>query len=50
MVGYSKLKTLVVVSAGVVGSICGKLRYRFNFYRFPIEVKLFSNFREIGAL
>jgi len=50
LVGYSKLKTLVVVSAGVVGSICGKLRYRFNFYSFPIEVKLFRNFREIGAL
>ena len=50
LVGYSRLKTLVVVSAGVVGSICGKLRYKFNFYRFPIEVKLFSNFREIGAL
>ena len=50
LVGYSKLKTLVVVSAGVIGSVCGKLRYRFNFYRFPVEVKLFSNFREIGAL
>ena len=50
LVGYSRLKTLVVVSAGVVGSICGKLCYKFNFYRFPIEVKLLSNFREIGAL
>jgi len=50
LVGYSKPKTLVVVSAGVIGSLFGKLRYKLNFYKFPIEVKLFRRFREIGAL
>jgi radical SAM superfamily enzyme YgiQ (UPF0313 family) len=50
LVGYSKTKTLIVISAGIIGSLLGKTRMKFKFYSFPIELKLAKKFRELGAL
>lgn len=47
--GYSKAKELTLVVLAVIGSLIGKMRYRFRFFKFPVETIIFKKFRIMNA-
>ena len=47
--GYSKAKKLTLVILAVIGSLIGKMRYRFRFFKFPVETIIFKKFRIMNA-
>lgn len=47
--GYSKAKGVTLAVLATVGSLLGKVRYRFRFFKFPIETIIFKKFRILNA-
>lgn len=46
---YSKKKELTLLILTSLGSLAGKARYKFWFFKFPIETILFKKFRSLNA-
>lgn len=49
LAGYSKKRTITLTILAILGSILGKIRYRFRFFKFPIETIIFKRFRSLNA-
>jgi len=49
LVGYSKGKELALIVIATLGSLLGKMRCRFMFFKFPIETIIFKKFRTLNA-
>ena len=49
LVGYSKGKELTLIVLATLGSLLGKMRCRFMFFKFPIETIIFKKFRTLNA-
>ncbi|OGQ34104.1 MAG: hypothetical protein A3G92_04960 [Deltaproteobacteria bacterium RIFCSPLOWO2_12_FULL_38_8] len=47
---HPKHKEWLLVFLALGGAILGKLRYKLNFYAFPVETKIFASLRSINSM
>lgn len=49
IVRYPKVKELLFISFALMGSAIGKARYKFNFFKLPVETIIFKSLRNLNA-